>query len=219
VSVSGTFIEEWTPSGHHWSRFANAVTHLKRIGLRADLVLWHQGEGNSGLLKDKPHPPQIHKDALRLSYIRSFLSIVDGLRTLGVEAPIFAAIATQCGSPTTSSDIRAAQLALPDIGWKIFQGPDTDALDFSYRSPENLCHFTHTGNQAHAKQWFDVILSHLAANLPQPPETPDVKMQVNQRGALRIDPGDYFTLSYISSRASACTMSYASPGNHGSFPV
>jgi hypothetical protein len=219
ISVSGTYIEEWRPGGHYWDRFVKAVSLLKQMGLQPDFVLWHQGEGNSGLLKDNLTAPQIQRDALRLSYIRDFLSIVDGVRTLGVEAPIFAAVATLCGSARTSSEIRAAQLALPDVGWKIYQGPDTDEIDLSYRSPENLCHFSHRGNQLHAQKWFNVILSYLAANLPRPPLTPDVKMQANQSSTLRISPGDHYTLSYSSSRASACTMSYSSAGGHGSFPI
>jgi hypothetical protein len=219
ISVSGTLVEEWAPSGHYWNRFTKAIAALDQIGLGPDFVLWHQGEGNAGLLKEDLNASQTVRDALRLAYTRNFLSIVDGLRSLGVQAPVFVAVATQCGSPKVSSDIRAAQLALPDLVWKIYQGPDTDVMDFSYRGEENRCHFSHEGNQAHAEKWYEVLRAYLAANPPHARLTPEVQMQANQSAALRIKPGGSYTLSYSSVGASSCTMFYRSGASHDSFPV
>jgi Carbohydrate esterase, sialic acid-specific acetylesterase len=220
ISVSGTFIEEWAPPlGHHWPRFTRALSVLERMGLQPDFILWHHGEGNSGILKNIPNASRAVRDAQRLSYIRNVLSIVDGLRALGVAAPFFAAVATKCGSEETVPEIRAAQLALPDSGWKIYQGPDTDTLDQSYRSPTNQCHFSHAGNLAHANKWFEVLRSYRSAHPPQSRWIPDVKIQANQKSSLEIGPGESYTLSYSSSGASSCTMSYASVSEHGSFSI
>ena len=190
-----------------------------QIGLRPDFVVWHQGEGNAGFLTREPDASQTLKDALWLAYIRNFLSIVDGLRSLGVAAPVFVAVATGCSSTTVSPHIRAAQLALPDLAWKIYQGPDTDMIDFSYRSRANVCHFSHEGNQVHAEKWYEILRAYLAANPRQSRLTPEVKMQANRSTALQIKSGKSYTLSYSSSGASSCTMLYSSGASHGSFPV
>lgn len=162
IAVSGTFIEEWTPSGHHWPRFIAAINQLNQAGLRPTFVLWHQGEANSDWLVRHPDTSRTLKDAARLSYMRNFLSIVVGLRGLGVTAPIFPAVATQCRSTKTSAEIRSAQQAVIDPAWGIFQGPDTDSIDFSYRRPDDLCHFSHEGNLAHARAWLAAIRAYLS---------------------------------------------------------
>jgi hypothetical protein len=56
-----------------------------------------------------------------------------------VDAPIMPAIATTCGYPNVDPTIGEAQKLLPDKSWGIFQGPDTDATDFSLRY--DGCHF------------------------------------------------------------------------------
>ena len=174
IAVASTLIEEWAPpSGHHWVRFSRSVASLNRLGLQPHFILWHQGEGNAGFLTAggnalQPtraigdNASQTTRDALRLSYVRSFLRIVDGLRTLGVSAPILPAVATLCGVEKVSPDIRAAQLSLPQAGWNIYAGPDTDELGLAYRSAKDGCHFSHEGNLVHARKWFGVLQAHLA---------------------------------------------------------
>ena len=64
ISVSGTLIEQWTPSpprtpgAPHFKRFVAAIEHLKHAGLAPTFVLWHQGEGNSGPLVSPKHAPR-----------------------------------------------------------------------------------------------------------------------------------------------------------------
>ena len=209
IAISATLIEEWVPSGHHWPRFTIAISQLNQLGLRPTVILWHQGEGNSGWLKNYPKISQSIKDAVRLSYMRNFLNIVNALRGLGVTAPISPAVATQCGSAETSPEIRAAQLAVVDPAWGIFQGPDTDVLDFSYRRPDDLCHFSHEGNQAHARAWLSAIQSYLLPGVPEA-AAPDARL-----GALAHH--GIVVLSWSSRNVSSCTMSYVftdgTPGN------
>ena len=191
IAVAGTLIEEWAPpSGHHWVRFSRSVAGLNRLGLQPHFILWHQGEGNAGFLTAGanslqpartigPNASQTTRDALRLSYIRSFLRIVDGLRTLGVSAPILPAVATLCGTGQVSPDIRAAQLSLPDAGWNIHAGPDTDELGLAYRSSNDGCHFSHEGNQVHARKWLEVLQAHLALHPLHSRVVPDVQLPAN----------------------------------------
>jgi Carbohydrate esterase, sialic acid-specific acetylesterase len=193
IAVAGTLIEEWAPpSGHHWVRFRRSVASLDRLGLQPHFILWHHGEGNAGFLTSGanvqqpartigPDASPTTRDALRLSYIRSFLRIVDGLRTLGVSAPILPAVATLCSSNGVSPDIRAAQLSLPDAGWNIHAGPDTDELGLAYRNSQDNCHFSHEGNLAHARKWFEVLQAHLAVHPLQSRFVPGVQTRANHK--------------------------------------
>ena len=220
TALAGTVIEEWAPpQGHHWKRLITSVRLLERIGLRPHLFLWHHGEGNAGFLTAGPNDIKtaravgtnandITRDAIRLSYIRSFLAMVDGLRALGLSAPILPAVATLCGTSVTSPDIRSAQLSLPDPGWNIYPGPDTDEFDLSLRSTQDSCHFSDAGNRLHASKWFDVIRSHMAANPLQPSWMPSVHINADRESALAIEPGRSYTLSFGSGGASSCTLTY-----------
>src|SRR5262245_33235679 len=220
TALAGTGMEEWAPPrGHHWKRLATSVRLLDRMGLRPHLFLWHHGEGNAGFLTAGPNDiktartvgtnaSEITRDAVRLSYIRSFLAMVDGLRALGLSAPILPAVATLCGTSTVSPDIRSAQLSLPDPGWNIFAGPDTDELDLSLRSPQDSCHFSDAGNRLHARKWFDVIHSHLAVNPLQHSWMPKVHIKADRQNALAIERGRSYTLSFSSSGASSCTLTH-----------
>src|SRR5262249_54017845 len=131
IAISGTAIEEWVPGiGHHWPRFTTAIADLTQLGLRPDYVLWHQGEANASWDKEQnPGAQPTLQDATRLSYMRNFLSIVSGLRDLGVAAPVFLARATICGASYGAPDVQAAQVALANSVWKIYRGADTDSLD------------------------------------------------------------------------------------------
>jgi hypothetical protein len=231
TALAGTVIEEWAPPyGHHWKRLVTSLRLLDRMGLRPHLFLWHQGEGNAGFLTAGPNDiktarplgtnaSDITRDAIRLSYIRSFLAIVDGLRALGLSAPILPAVATLCGTSITSPDIRAAQLSLPDAGWNIYPGPDTDELDLSLRSPQDRCHFSDAGNRLHATKWFDVVRSHLAANPLQPSWMPSVHIRADRESALAVEPGRSYTLSYSSSGAASCTLAYTGVSGRSSREV
>lgn len=166
IGVGRSWVQEWVPRAHHFRRFERTVAGLAALGFSPDLVLWHQGESNAGILYEEcdctgaPLTPAV-RAAARLAYLRSLLRMVAGLRDLGVDSPVFVARATICGQGRPEPSIRQAQrdAAEDSAVTGIFPGPDTDALPLSGRF--DGCHFTHDGNIAHAQAWFDVLRAYL----------------------------------------------------------
>jgi hypothetical protein len=143
VAVGGSALRRWIPGGDLHSRIVDAKLRLDDAGIRVTHVLWHQGERDSSLDTPPDH------------YIAQFGAFVAGLRELGIDAPIYPAVATACGGPGRES-IRSAQKALPERYPAVHAGPDTDALDrFEHRY--DACHFSDAGLDAHARLWLDAV--------------------------------------------------------------
>ena len=85
------------------------------------------------------------------------------LDTLGVDAPIFPAVATRCYFRDTmeveyadgAQRIRAAQQRLAETP-NVFPGPDTDTISGDQFRPDG-CHFTAKGIAAHARLWVEAL--------------------------------------------------------------
>jgi hypothetical protein len=166
LAIGGTYIEEWRPSGgKYFSRFGRAVSQLKRMNIEPSYVLWHQGEGNAAPLNtgytfgvfgstDQNRRIEVTEDlreAVKIAYIRDFISMAKTLRSMGVTAPIFLATASLCQMTDGEPTIRSAQRFLPDQGMGIFAGPDTDEIDSNRRY--DGCHFDLAGQEQHALLW------------------------------------------------------------------
>jgi len=82
------------------------------------------------------------------------LNILGALRSHGVEAPIYVALATICNSPPNET-IRSAQRAVVDQGLGIFAGPDTDTIGLSDRY--DGCHMAESGLIRHAELWIKAL--------------------------------------------------------------
>lgn len=226
IGVSGTWIEEWLPQAHHGRRFARAFDGLMIYNLVPTFILWHQGEANSGWIKNRinqaGYVSKKVRDALRLSYVNSFLSIALWVRERGVMAPILPAVASKCGSDQTADETRLAQLSLPSPLWKIYQGPDTDALDTSFRF-EDGCHFSSSGVLVHAEQWKRTIAQYASSAPKQPPSPgglPAISIFANGSEELKIVKGDTYVIQYQSANVSSCEISYQTEdGQKGSYPV
>jgi len=143
VAVGGSALRRWIPGGDLHSRIVAAKLQLDAAGIRVTHVLWHQGERDAEL--DTPAD----------QYIEQFGAFVDGLRELGIDAPVYAAVATACGGPGRES-LRAAQRALPERFAGVHPGPDTDTLD-RLEQRYDACHFSDSGLDAHARLWLDAV--------------------------------------------------------------
>jgi hypothetical protein len=166
IGVGRTWVQEWVPEAHHFHRFERAAAGITALGFAPDLVLWHQGESNAGILyeeRDCTGAPLtvVVRAAARLAYLRSLLRMVAGLRDLGIGGPVFVARATICGQGRPEPGIRQAQqdAAGASAVTGIFRGPDTDALPLSGRF--DGCHFSHEGNIVHAQAWFEILRAYL----------------------------------------------------------
>ena len=143
VGVGGSSIRRWVPGGDLADRVPRAVAGLRAQGLRVSHMVWHQGEQDTFEGMD------------RRSYVDHFGRLVAAVRGLGVEAPIYVAVASLCHNDGSAA-IRAAQRALPDLFAGVRRGPDTDTLD-RVADRYDGCHFSGPGMVRHARLWFDAL--------------------------------------------------------------
>jgi hypothetical protein len=89
--------------------------------------------------------------------MKMFMSLVDSLRSKGVDAPIFPSVATKCFSGWHRQNaVSTAQISLADKGNKIFAGVDTDSL-ITDGDRYDGCHFAASGQEKFAEAWFQII--------------------------------------------------------------
>ena len=149
-AVGGTKIEQWIPGGDLNHLIAETVQHLHNSGLTVTHVLWHQGESNHVDYSGGLTPVQN-----AANYTNNFHVLLNYLRSIGINAPVYPAMATRCvGEPDFV--LQEAQRNLANDSLNIFNGPNTDSLDNAYRYDN--CHFNKTGLNVHAQLWLDVLM-------------------------------------------------------------
>jgi hypothetical protein len=145
IGMGGTTVEQWAHHGMFSRRIPVLVRRLYDAGLTVDFILWHQGEGNSGV-----------GDGGGRQYRKNLLEVVETFRCCGVDAPFLVAMATLCGGPHANAEnIRAGQKSAVDPLQSIYQGPDTDIIGVEYRWDQ--CHFDELGLSLAAALWLEVI--------------------------------------------------------------
>jgi hypothetical protein len=143
IGVNGSAVSRWNPDGDLFQRIVDIKSQLDEQNIELTHLLWHQGEtdGGNGTNKD--------------DYKTMLTDMVDGIRHLGVNAPLYLAIATRCGGPIKIG-IHEAQLELVQEREDILMGANTDTIsdmDDRYDS----CHFSEAGLQKHARLWLQSI--------------------------------------------------------------
>jgi hypothetical protein len=106
-------------------------------------LLWLQGESDNAL------------GTSYADYQARFRNMLNGIRGLGVAAPVFVAVATRCGQYPPGNTLRGAQQNLVNHDAGIWAGPDLDVIDGSGRIED--CHFNGAGQQTAAHLWRDKI--------------------------------------------------------------
>jgi len=143
VAVGGSALRRWIPGGDLHGRLVEAKLRLDAAGVRVTHVLWHEGERDAELATPADE------------YAAQFAKLVASLREIGIDAPVFPAVASACGGPGSEA-IRGAQRGLPLQLAGVQAGPDTDALaDLADRY--DGCHFSDAGLDAHARLWLAAV--------------------------------------------------------------
>ena len=154
VAISGSEVSRWAPGGDLNGAMIETAGMLQRGGFRVTHVLWVQGEID------------YVKGTNEKDYRDRFVSLVSSLRSHGVAAPVYVAIATKClgasngGTRFHSADnpIARAQLALRDPGANLRSGVNSDALLGDLDRYDD-CHFSSSGEQKVATAWADLLSS------------------------------------------------------------
>jgi carbohydrate esterase-like sialic acid-specific acetylesterase len=140
IGVGGTSVSLWVPGAEFNYRIAEAIDLLENTGFSITHFLWHQGESD--------------RLATTAEYESNFGLMLGTIRSRHPQVPVFVSIASRCGGDPYPH-IQQAQINLVDPGNYVYQGPNSDTLDFSYRY--DGCHFHEGGLEAHADLWMGVL--------------------------------------------------------------
>jgi len=143
IAVGATTIDRWTPNGDLYYRLPQAINGLRQYNLEITHILWHQGSADAWL----------HSQQAAEQYKANFMSIVNGIRGLDVNAPIYVAISTYSYG-NSDSLLQQAQrdLANPDLG--IYPGPDGDVIPYRWDG----VHFSNMGLDQLANGWLHCLV-------------------------------------------------------------
>ncbi len=147
IGVGTTTIDQWAAGGYLHPRIETAVRESKSSGLKITHMFWVQGGSEKRTSGDAK---------TREGYKRNFMDMLQSIRALGVDAPIYIAKATY-NDTGVINDIRAAQSELVDPRNKIFAGPDVDSL---YTDAKNIwegVHLSDRGLELSTRAWLDAI--------------------------------------------------------------
>ncbi len=152
VAITGSEVSRWAPGGDLNGIMTGTASELRQKGYLVTHVLWVQGEID------------YVKGTNEKDYRDRLLSLVSSLRSHGVTAPVYVAIATRClgasngGTLSHSADnpVARAQLALPDRGANLRRGVNSDALLGDLDRYDD-CHFGSSGEQKVARAWADLL--------------------------------------------------------------
>ncbi|MGB1248273.1 MAG: sialate O-acetylesterase [Chitinophagales bacterium] len=155
AAIGGTSVQQWVPNtGNLNHLIVNTIESLQENGHEITHILWHQGESNNHYFR-----PDITPEENGNIYQNDFLLLANQIRSMGIDAPIFVASATRCGTVLQPDlALQQAQQDLANENQGIFHGPNTDLLGNEYRYDD--CHFSHEGLKIHATMWADILLTH-----------------------------------------------------------
>jgi hypothetical protein len=154
IAMGGTTVEQWAEEGMFNRRIPVLIRRLYDAGLRADFILWQQGEGNQGV-----------GDIGGRQYRKNLLEVIWTFRRYGVSAPFFVSLTTTCGGPHPNAEnIRAGQKSVVNPKVAIYQGADTDTIGLEHRW--DSCHFNEVGLEMAASLWLEVIATYCRSAQP-----------------------------------------------------
>lgn len=139
LSMGGSTVRRWGPGGKLFGSVEKVVNELKENGISFTHVFWHQGESDC------------RYSTTSSQYRERFLSLLEGLRGLGIEAPVYVAKVSK--NPRACEVLHRAQgdLVNPDKG--IMSGPDIDSIESRYDG----VHLSYRGIQEAARLWYQAI--------------------------------------------------------------
>ena len=149
--IGGSAISQWQADGRFHDILRLALDRTATSNIAPTHVLWHQGESDAGA------------GTSERDYFNMFDALVGHIRSGGVTAPVYPAVATHCAlaiggesEPAPGAEaVRTAQARLVELPG-VFAGPDTDQIQGPLYRHDN-CHFNAKGMQAHADAWLSAL--------------------------------------------------------------
>jgi hypothetical protein len=144
-AIGGSSITRWQVDGDLNQMLLETLSQIKDYQITH--ILWHQGETDFGLSLNET------------VYAKSFNSLRNSLRDVGVTAPFFIAQATKCGDNpywTQVNPVTTAQRKLADQPNTVLVA-NTDALLTAKDRRRDLCHLSETGQSKIAAAYAEAI--------------------------------------------------------------
>jgi hypothetical protein len=145
IAHGGTYVSEWAPDGRMFPRLQWTLQQLNEQGIGISHILWQQGESEAA--KRSPDAD---------AWARDFMAMVDAIRTIGVNAPIYVAQCTICRNDPNEI-IRQAQRRVVNPAQNILPGPDIDQIGHDQRY--DGCHLSAAGLTRAAELWCAALSS------------------------------------------------------------
>ena len=147
AAIAGSLMSRWREGGDLNGMLMVVLGEIKRTH-RVTHILWHQGEGD------------FSAGTSTAAYSQMFSSMVASLRRLGVQAPVYASIATRCGRHPPPwkavNSVSVAQFALSDPGKGVLAGINSDEFSHADRQSDS-CHFSARGQERFAEAWMKAL--------------------------------------------------------------
>jgi hypothetical protein len=132
--IGASQISRWAPGGDLNPMLADVIRGATRQ-YRFTHVIFHQGESDA------------QKKTSKDGYKRSFLSMVQSIRDLGVDAPFYVSVASICAPfYNANNPVTKAQRELVSVPQRILPGPNTDVLNAAEDRFDD-CHMSYAGAQ------------------------------------------------------------------------
>ena len=143
MGVGGSSVSDWASEGELFGRIESVQKELDVVGIAITHLFWHQGEIDARI------------GTTTIEYKKRFLDMLEGIRGLGIKAPLYLALASRCEGPVSKA-IQSAQLELIRERDDILKGANTDVIsDMDDRY--DFCHFSDSGLKKHAESWMRTI--------------------------------------------------------------
>jgi hypothetical protein len=140
----GIAVRQWLPGGPMQHLVAETVADLHGAALNPTHILWQQGETDAA-----------YGLAGHGSYEAAFRAFLGTLRSAGIDAPVYVALATRSATHGPDLELRRQQRALVDPALKVFAGPDADTLGAEFRADGT--HFNRAGLERLAALWYETL--------------------------------------------------------------
>ena len=147
AGVGDSAVVSWQAGGPLNAMLLDVIAKVRREYVITHLI-WHQGESDQ----------ERKTEAWR--YVDRFESMLESVRDLGVDAPIFTAIATKCGRAPIdlSSPVRIAQAQLVERHSDIHLAIDSDSVLGDEDRAADQCHLSMSGVEKMAASYAEAIL-------------------------------------------------------------
>lgn len=144
IGVAGTSVNDYLPNGRAYPKLIRAMSIIKNKKNKFDYIFWHQGSSDIGM------NPRVYK--------QHFLSLTSQVKNLGNlhNSKWIIARHSKCSGRIDKNIWKAqTELGRKDKYFMFFLGPDTNALDDSYRF--DTCHLNQKGQVKMAEMWLDSL--------------------------------------------------------------